>query len=400
MAKATPAQVQAAYLEILGRPADPDGADFYTGKDLDSVIADLQYAAATGVEDVQANRASYETVPITLPTRTQDTTPVPATVAQPVTYAQPAPAETLLERNPFFETYTPRSDVNYDELFTARSLDQNGTAPTAESINEAFETFYNRPADMPGIQGYLNSGKSIEQIRADLAYSALYSPELGLSKDVEYYEAPSATQLQYIQNLGGGTPTSTREDAFSYVEPSVMTADEVRQIYTNQFGYEPTQQDIEYWTTVYPMSPEARMSGNPKQQTINAMLVGSELPQYQYLKTDTELADTRGQAPIYTGTPMNPAQLANQTGYIHYRTALPNQTAAPFGGYFEEGFNPFNYTGIAPTPLTYTGYDPTSVQYQSDLANLSQFSPPMVTAPVETPAGEDQGIAAVVPGTT
>ena len=49
MSKATPAQVQAAYLEILGRPADPGGADFYSGKEFDSVIADLQYAAATGV---------------------------------------------------------------------------------------------------------------------------------------------------------------------------------------------------------------------------------------------------------------------------------------------------------------------------------------------------------------
>jgi hypothetical protein len=72
------------------------------------------------------------------------------------------------------------------------------------------------------------------------------------------------------------------------------------------------------------MSPAARMAGNSKQQTINAMLVGSDLPQYQYLETDTDLSGTRGQAPIYTGTPMNPTQLANQQD-SDYRGAAPTQ---------------------------------------------------------------------------
>jgi hypothetical protein len=494
MVKATAQDVDNLFMEYLGRPADPDGSDFYSGKDIKQVAADLAYAAATGVEDKAANQAitarggwdfappppapattqseadirrqveadvakfvaardaGESTAGIGRPLdRSQFIAPITPEIARdlmgrartegvskaefdkyggydavkaaepPITseiaadligrsqtggvsnlefdryggyqavkdvynasggsYAPPRPSvdatntslttpSTQLERNPFFQTYTPRSDVNYDELFTARSLDQGGTAPTAESINEAFETFYNRPADMPGVQGYLNSGKSIEQIRADLAYSALYSPELGLSKDVEYYEAPSATQLQYIQNLGGGAPTSTREDTFSYVEPSVITADEVRQIYTNQFGYEPTQQDIEYWTNIYPMSPAARMAGNSKQQTINAMLVGSDLPQYQYLETDTDLSGTRGQAPIYTGTPMNPTQLANQQD-SDYRGAAPTQPTNPFGGFFgDENFNPFDYTGIAPTPGMYRGYDPFADQRAAEINML------------------------------
>jgi hypothetical protein len=65
----------------------------------------------------------------------------------------------------------------------------------------------------------LQSGKSMEQINADLAYQALYAPELGLAQNVQYYEAPSQAQLGYIQSLGGGTPTFEREDTFTYTTP-------------------------------------------------------------------------------------------------------------------------------------------------------------------------------------
>jgi hypothetical protein len=59
----------------------------------------------------------------------------------------------------------------------------------------------------------------MEQINADLAYQALYAPELGLAQNAQYYEAPSQAQLGYIQSLGGGTPTAEREDTFSYTAP-------------------------------------------------------------------------------------------------------------------------------------------------------------------------------------
>jgi hypothetical protein len=140
------------------------------------------------------------------------------------------------------------------------------------------------------------------------------------------------------------------------------------------------------------MSPDVRYSANPKQQTINAILAGSGLPQYDYLKKDTDLTGTQGLT--YTGTPMNPAQLAERTTYTDYRTP-PQQAAAPFGGFFgDTNFNPFDYTGIAPTPLAYTGYDPTAVQYQSELAN--QYSVPTVAPPVSEAVG-DEGIAAALP---
>jgi len=392
MAKATPAQVEAAYLEILGRPADPGGAGFYTGKDLDSVIADLQYAAATGVEDVAVNRQATFGPTQDLTSEIQNLMNQNVRTDAAPTVNRPAPQPAPLERNPFYPTYTVREDVNYDELFGAKPLDQGGTPPTPEAINKAFETFYNRPADVPGIQGYLASGKSMEQINADLAYQALYAPELNLASNVEYYEAPSQAQLGYIQSLGGGAPTAQREDTFTYVAPEPLTTEEVTSIYQNQFGYDPTPQDIDYWTQVYSMSPDVRYSANPKQQTINAILAGSGLPQYDYLKTGVDLTGTQGLT--YTGTPMNPAQLAERTTYTDYRTP-PQQAAAPFGGFFgDTNFNPFDYTGIAPTPLAYTGYDPTAVQYQSELAN--QYSVPTVPPPVSEAVG-DEGIAAALP---
>jgi hypothetical protein len=296
-------------------------------------------------------------------------------------YAPPGPSvdatntslttpSTQLERNPFSSTLQVREDVNYDKTFGAegKSLEQGGTAPTAEAINRAFETFFNRPADTAGIQGYLQSGKSMEQINADLAYQALYAPELGLAQNAQYYEAPSQAQLGYIRSLGGGTPTFEREDTFTYTTPDPLTAEEVTSIYRDQFGYDPTSQDLEYWTQVYAMSPDVRYSPNPRQQTINAILAGSNLPQYEYLKKDTDLTGTQGVN--YKGTPINPTQLANQQD-SDYRGAAPTQPTNPFGGFFgDDNFNPFDYTGIAPTPGMYRGYDPFATQRAAEINML------------------------------
>jgi hypothetical protein len=245
----------------------------------------------------------------------------------------------------------------------------------------------------------MGSGKSIEQIRADLAYQSLYAPELTLAPNAQYYEAPSKDQLGYIQSLGGGAPTSEREDLFSYTAP-IFTEQDVNEMY-DRLGYPPTAADIEYYTKIYPTSPDVRFSPNPRMQIVNAILAGSGLPQYQYLKEDVDLTGDKNFF-SYAGTPPSPAQIAGGQ-YMDYGAVQSPGTQTPFGGYFEEGFNPFDYTGIAPTPLTYTGYDPTAVQYQSELANLDQYRLPMITAPAETPVGEevvDQGIAATAPGAT
>jgi hypothetical protein len=368
------------------------------------------YNASGGASVAQprVDPASVQTIDLNLPTRPSvDATtssldmPNKQDVSDASGGASLATPSTQLERNPFFPTLQVREDVNYDQLFGAKPLDQGGTAPTPEAINRAFETFYNRPADTAGIQGYLQSGKSMEQINADLAYQALYAPELGLAQNAQYYEAPSQAQLGYIQSLGGGTPTAEREDTFSYTPAPPLSAEEVTSIYRDQFGYDPTPQDLEYYTQVYAMSPDVRYSANPRQQTINAILAASNLPQYEYLKTGTDLTGTQGVN--YTGTPINPSQLAARGEYIDYRTtpstpSTPStQPAAPFGGFFgDDNFNPFDYTGIAPTPLAYTGYDPTAVQYQSELDNLSQYSVPAVAPPVSEAVG-DEGIAAALP---
>jgi hypothetical protein len=344
--------INTAYLSTLGRPADPEGLAFYSaqleaGRSVGEILADLNFAVESGIENVEANRQANATQNLTPQIQAArdasagggDNLP---TVNLPVVNAP------QLERNPVYPTLQVREDVNYDQLFGAKPLDQGGTAPTPEAINRAFETFYNRPADTAGIQGYLQSGKSMEQINADLAYQSLYAPELGLAQNAQYYEAPSQAQLGYIQSLGGGTPTFEREDTFTYTTPDPLTAEEVTSIYRDQFGYDPTPQDLEYYTQVYAMSPDVRYSANPRQQTINAILAGSGLPQYEYLKKDTDLTGTQGVN--YKGTAINPTQLANQR-YSDYRGAPPTQPAAPFGGFFgDDNFNPFDYTGIAPTP--------------------------------------------------
>jgi hypothetical protein len=335
------------------------------------------YDASGGTPAAQprVDPASVQTIDLDLPTRPSvDATtssldmPNKQDVSDASGGASLATPSTQLERNPFFPTLQVREDVNYDQLFGAKPLDQGGTAPTPEAINRAFETFYNRPADTAGIQGYLQSGKSMEQINADLAYQALYAPELGLAQNAQYYEAPSQAQLGYIQSLGGGTPTFEREDTFTYTTPDPLTAEEVTSIYQKQFGYDPTPQDLEYWTQVYAMSPDVRYSANPRQQTINAILAGSNLPQYEYLKKDTDLTGTQGVN--YKGTAINPTQLANQQ-YSDSRGAPPTQPTNPFGGFFgDENFNPFDYTGIAPTPGMYRGYDPFADQRAAEINML------------------------------
>jgi hypothetical protein len=335
------------------------------------------YDASGGTPAAQprVDPASVQTIDLDLPTRPSvDATtssldmPNKQDVSDASGGASLATPSTQLERNPFFPTLQVREDVNYDQLFGAKPLDQGGTAPTPEAINRAFETFYNRPADTAGIQGYLQSGKSMEQINADLAYQALYAPELGLAQNAQYYEAPSQAQLGYIQSLGGGTPTFEREDTFTYTTPDPLTAEEVTSIYQKQFGYDPTPQDLEYWTQVYAMSPDVRYSANPRQQTINAILAGSNLPQYEYLKKDTDLTGTQGVN--YKGTAINPTQLANQQD-SDYRGAAPTQPTNPFGGFFgDENFNPFDYTGIAPTPGMYRGYDPFADQRAAEINML------------------------------
>jgi hypothetical protein len=320
------------------------------GRSMTKGVSNLEFDRYGGYDEVKAvyNASGGSYAP-----------PRPSVDATNTSLATPS---TQLERNPFFPTLQVREDVNYDQLFGAKPLDQGGTAPTPEAINRAFETFYNRPADTAGIQGYLQSGKSMEQINADLAYQALYAPELGLAQNAQYYEAPSQDQLGYIQSLGGGTPTFEREDTFTYTPAPPLSAKEVTSIYRDQFGYDPTSQDLEYWTQVYAMSPDVRYSPNPRQQTINAILAGSNLPQYEYLKKDTDLTGTQGVN--YKGTPINPAQLADRTG-------TSTQPTNPFGGFFgDDNFNPFDYTGIAPTPGMYRGYDPFATQRAAEINML------------------------------
>lgn len=87
-------------------------------------------------------------------------------------------------------------------------------AISAADLNALYETYLGRPADTAGIQGYQSSGKSIDEIAADLAWVAATSPEQSLSANAQYYEAPSESQLGLIQSLGGGTPTFQNPDTF------------------------------------------------------------------------------------------------------------------------------------------------------------------------------------------
>ena len=57
-------------------------------------------------------------------------------------------------------------------------------AITASQLNQLYETYLGRPADIAGIQGYQASGKSLDEIAADLAWVAASNPENALTANL------------------------------------------------------------------------------------------------------------------------------------------------------------------------------------------------------------------------
>jgi hypothetical protein len=62
--------INTAYLSTLGRPADPDGLAFYSaqleaGRTVGEILADLNFAVESGIENVEANRLAFGTENLT-----------------------------------------------------------------------------------------------------------------------------------------------------------------------------------------------------------------------------------------------------------------------------------------------------------------------------------------------
>ena len=211
--------------DVIDQIADsPEGRAYDASGQASSSRADIGYIGQPSAFDVQYNPSDYGNGDY-------------STAAQRYqTAAYYTPPETV----PY------REDVNYTQLFGAqgKSIEEGGTPPTAVDINRAFEIYLGRPADMPGIEGYLNSGKSMEQINADLAYASLYNRETALAPNVEYYEAPTEAQQTLISGLGGGADfTYANPNTFNYAGFETPTASEIRQAYLDYFGYAPTAED-------------------------------------------------------------------------------------------------------------------------------------------------------------
>jgi hypothetical protein len=62
--------INTAYLSTLGRPADPEGLAFYSaqleaGRPVGEILADLNFAVESGIENVEANRLAFGTENLT-----------------------------------------------------------------------------------------------------------------------------------------------------------------------------------------------------------------------------------------------------------------------------------------------------------------------------------------------
>jgi hypothetical protein len=343
--------INTAYLSTLGRPADPEGLAFYSaqleaGRSVGEILAELNLAVESGIENVEANRlASQSEADI----RRQVEADVAKFVAARDAGQPTAGIGRPLDRSQFTAPITPEI-----------ASDLIGRSQTVGVPNSEFDKYggYQAVKDVYNASG----GTPAAQPRVDPASVQTIDLNLPTRPSVDATNTSlDMPNKQDVSDASGGSyappgPSVKREDTFTYTTPGPLTAEEVTSIYRDQFGYDPTSQDLEYWTQVYAMSPDVRYSANPRQQTINAILAGSGLPQYEYLKTGTDLTGTQGVN--YKGTPINPTQLANQQ-------------AAPFGGFFgDENFNPFDYTGIAPTPGMYRGYDPFATQRAAEINML------------------------------
>jgi hypothetical protein len=118
----------------------------------------------------------------------------------------------------------------------------------------------------------------------------LYAPELGLSKTLNTTKHHSAISFSTFNLLVVVRPTFDTRRHFFVCSTIPITADEV-DIYLSRISLAMTpHRKILNTGRIYAMSRKnVRYSPNPRQQTINAMLVGSNLPEYQYLEKDTDL---------------------------------------------------------------------------------------------------------------
>lgn len=152
--------------------------------------------------------------------------------------------------------------------------------PTAAEINQAYQSYLGRPADVGGLDWYLNSGKSLDEIRADLAYAGgttIEQPTYGATSTeyidpfAQYYQEPSVQENQFIaQRIASQTDPGIAAIPVATPASPAPTQDDVVRAYQRILGRDPEPEAISFYTNPANLSTGAGLTGIPALQALLA----------------------------------------------------------------------------------------------------------------------------------
>lgn len=269
MATTSQQVINNAFLQALGRPADPSGLEFYTGqleagRSVGDILADLNYAAATGVEDKAANQAitasgGWDFAPPPPSGGGGGSAAAPAAQVTPLTaqdlYNQflsgrPALASDLKFWNDYIAQYGPdqamaafdaaaQEERNMDLAARAASLrEQNLVREGAITAQDLYNEFLGGRSALPADLDYWNNYIAVygpEQARA--AFDAAAQPEK---------EMPVEKRVESLREQGLTVPGSLLGE---FATQRKATPAEVRAMYLSVLGREPDPEGFAYYTS-------------------------------------------------------------------------------------------------------------------------------------------------------
>jgi hypothetical protein len=172
-----------------------------------------------------------------------------------------------------------------------------------------------------------------------------------------FYRPVDAESLEYFMTGEGKNFTIDELFQRSLESPEALRVAQIAKLYEDYLGRAPDATGLRYWLNTFgeTIDPNERFQFLQTAQQNNEAITpfGLEfLGEY-----------------VPSGMEFVPEQ------YTDYRTVPAEETVSPFGGYFDmpEGqtFNPFDYTGLAPTPGMYRGYDPFAAQQEQEINLLA-----------------------------
>ena len=397
-------QINQIYQEELGGNADAGGLQFYadlvkSGVPLDRIRAEIDDSPEGRVfDELKQTSGSRQTI---------------TDMGQASAFD--LATQNIYGTDPYVEAVRTFQEEAYKPKTTTRPGTGTGSTSRADElaqygyINNLYLDYLGRPASLAELQGYANEfGSSVDkdetqafilggvqsgEISQDRANSLLAALGIGGDDDGPGGDGPGGDGPGGGGPGGGGPGGGDRQsqienlyqttfyrpadpgslEFYTTGEGKNYTIDELRQqflespeglrvaqtaqLYTDYLGRPPDATGLRYWLNMFgeTIDPNERYQFLLEAQKNNESLLE---PGLEFLST---------YVPGGREIPLSP--------YTDYRTIPAEETVGPFGGFFaseeDATVNPFDYTGIAPTPGMYRGYDPFANQRATEINSLA-----------------------------